>query len=44
MKMEKRARQTLIIVLVVFSLAGSYAPQWTDHNESDPGITLLEAP
>ena len=19
-----------------------YAPEWTDHNESDPGITLVE--
>jgi hypothetical protein len=44
MEMEKRARRGLIIVLVVFSLAGSYAPEWTDYNESDPGLTLLEAP
>jgi hypothetical protein len=36
-------RRGLIIALVVLSLAGSYAPQWTDHNESDPGTTLLEA-
>lgn len=42
--MEKRVRRGLIIVLVVLSLAGSYAPQWTDYNESDPGITLLGAP
>jgi hypothetical protein len=24
------------------SLIASYAPQWTNHNPSDPGITLLE--
>jgi hypothetical protein len=24
------------------SLIPSYAPEWTDHNESDPGITLIE--
>lgn len=24
------------------SLIPSYAPAWTDHNESDPGITLIE--
>ena len=24
------------------SLIPRYAPQWTDYNESDPGITLLE--
>lgn len=42
--MEKRARRALIIVLVAFSLVGSYVPQWTDYNDSDPGLTLLEAP
>jgi len=24
------------------SLIPTYAPEWTDHNESDPGITLIE--
>ena len=24
------------------SLIPRYAPEWTDHNESDPGITFLE--
>lgn len=24
------------------SLIPGYAPEWTDHNESDPGITLIE--
>jgi predicted phage baseplate assembly protein len=24
------------------ALISRYAPEWTDHNESDPGITLLE--
>ena len=34
----------LVVVLAVFSLAGGYVPEWSDWNESDPGITLLEAP
>ena len=24
------------------SLIPTYAPEWTDHNESDPGVTLIE--
>jgi hypothetical protein len=41
MEMGKRTKRGLIIVLVALSLAGSYVPEWTDHNASDPGITLL---
>ena len=24
------------------SLINRYCPEWTDHNESDPGITLIQ--
>ena len=39
-------RKTITILFAVIaiagaSLAGSFVPQWTDYNESDPGITLL---
>jgi hypothetical protein len=44
MEMGKRAKQGLVIVLVALSLGGSYVPEWTDHNESDAGMTLLGAP
>jgi predicted phage baseplate assembly protein len=30
------------IVAEAKSLIPRYAPEWTDHNESDPGITLVE--
>lgn len=30
------------IVAEARALIPRYAPEWTDHNESDPGITLLE--
>jgi hypothetical protein len=30
------------IVSEARSLIPRYAPEWTDHNESDPGITLIE--
>jgi hypothetical protein len=37
-------RKFLTLVLMLFALAaatgGGYVPEWTDYNESDPGITL----
>jgi hypothetical protein len=30
------------LVAEAWSLIPAYAPEWTDHNASDPGITLLE--
>lgn len=30
------------IVAEARSLIPRYAPEWTDHNETDPGITLVQ--
>src|SRR5918999_5486409 len=36
------ARRYADLVEEARSLIPTYAPEWTDHNEVDPGITLIE--
>ena len=38
--MGKQAKRGLVILLVALCFGGGYVPEWTDYNESDPGITL----
>jgi hypothetical protein len=40
---RKRTRPLLITTIAAVSVIGSYVPEWTDFNESDPGVTLIGA-
>lgn len=35
------ATRGLAVAVAALSLAGGHVPDWTDYNESDPGVTLL---
>lgn len=43
MEIRRRTRRLLITTIAAASLTGSYVPEWTNFNESDPGITLIGA-